>query len=204
VASLYPTLERAAFGRKLEDARTAFFDSVVCRKRLLLIGEGNGRFLAKCLQRKIGGSITVVDLSGKMLSLVRSRVRRMELRTALELVHSDFRHWQEGRRRFDAVVTHFFLDLFLPDSQRTVIEKITALSQPETIWVNIDFLPTLRSPLSRCVDWLQYRFDRLISGVEADHHYDAAPLIRAAGWIIRQEKTYCDGSVIAELFEPSV
>jgi ubiquinone/menaquinone biosynthesis C-methylase UbiE len=204
VAWIYPTLERVAFGRKLEDARNAFFDSVVCRKRLLLIGEGNGRFLAKCVRHKIGGSITVVDLSGKMLSLVRSRVKRIEVQTALELVHSDFREWQGVGQQFDAVVTHFFLDLFLPDSQRTVIEKITALSRPKTIWVNIDFRPTLASPLNRCVDWLQYRFDRLISGVEADHHYDPAPLIRAAGWLSRQERTYCDGAVIAELFEPSV
>ena len=193
-------LERAAFGRALDEARNAFLYSVVSRNRLLLIGEGNGRFLAHCLQHKVGGSITVVDLSGKMLSLLRSRVRQIERRTALELIQADFRQWQREGQPFDAIVTHFFLDLFLPGSQWSVIEKIAALSQPETIWVNVDFRPALRSPLSRWIDWLQYRFDSLISGVEVDHHYDPAQLIRAAGWISRQERIYCHGSVVAELF----
>ena len=200
VAWIYPTLERAAFGRTLDAARNAFFDSVVCRNRLLLIGEGNGRFFANCLKHKRGGSITVVDLSGNMLSLLRSRVRRIEPQTAVELVQADFRHWPALGQSFDAIVTHFFLDLFLPGSQRTVIEKIGALSQPETIWVNVDFRPTLRLPINRWIDWLQYRFDSLICGVEADRHYDPAQLILGAGWTSRQQEVFCDGSVVAELF----
>lgn len=200
VASIYPALERAAFGRQLDDARNAFFDSLVCRNRLLLIGEGNGRFLGTCLQHKTGGSITVVDLSGKMLSLLRSRVREMEKRTALELVEADFRNWPVAGQLFDGIVTHFFLDLFKPDSQRSVIQKIAALSHRETIWVNVDFQTTLGAPLYRCVDWLQYRFDRLVSGTEADRHYDPAQWIGAAGWISRQERIFRKGSVVAELF----
>ena len=200
VASIYPTLERLAFGGQLDDARNAFFDSLVCRHRLLLIGEGNGRFLGTCLQHKIGGSITVVDLSGKMLSLVRSRVREMEKRTALELVQADFRHWPVAGKQFDGIVTHFFLDLFRPDSQRSIVQKIAALSSREAIWVNVDFQTRLGSPLYRCIDWLQYRFDRVVSGTEADRHYDPVQWIRAAGWISRQEKAFRKGSVVAELF----
>ena len=200
MARIYPALERAAFGRALDEARKAFLDSVVSRHRLLLIGEGNGRFLADCLRHKVGGSITVVDSSGKMLSLLRSRVGQIERRTALELIQADFRQWQGWGEPFDAIVTHFFLDLFLPGSQRLVMEKIATVSQPDTVWVNVDFRPTLRSPFHRWIDWLQYRFDRLISGVEADRHYDPAPVIRAAGWIPRQERIFCRGSLVAELF----
>ena len=200
VARIYPALERAAFGRALDQARTAFFEPVVSSNRLLLIGEGNGRFLADCLQHKVGGSITVVDSSRKMLSLLQSRVKCIERRTALELIHADFRKWQGAEQPFDAIVTHFFLDLFRPDSQRTVMEKMAVVSQPETIWVNVDFRPILRSACNRWIDWLQYRFDSLLSGVEADRHYDPAHLIRAAGWTSRQERIYCNGSVVAELF----
>jgi ubiquinone/menaquinone biosynthesis C-methylase UbiE len=200
VASIYPMLERAAFGRQLDDARKAFLDSLVSRNRLLLIGEGNGRFLGTCLQNKIGGSITVVDLSAKMLSLLRSRVSDMEKNTALELVQADFRHWQITGQPFDGIVTHFFLDLFKPDSQRSIIQKIAALSYPETIWVNVDFKTRLGSRLHRCIDWLQYRFDRLVSGIEADRHYDPKQWITAAGWIPRQERAFRKNSVVAELF----
>src|SRR5260370_14451047 len=67
VASIYPTLERLAFGQQLDDARNAFFDSLVCRNRLLLIEEGNGRFLGPCLLHKIGGSTSVLDCRAEML-----------------------------------------------------------------------------------------------------------------------------------------
>jgi len=200
VASIYPTLERMAFGQQLDDARKAFFDSLIFRNRLLLIGEGNGRFLGTCLQHKIGGSITVVDLSAEMLSLLRCRVRDMEKRTAVEVVQADFRHWPVAGQSFDGIVTHFFLDLFKPDTQRSIIQKIATLSCRETIWVNVDFQARLSSPLYRCIDWLQYRFDGLISGTEADRHYDPVQWISAAGWIPRQERTFRKGSVVAELF----
>jgi ubiquinone/menaquinone biosynthesis C-methylase UbiE len=149
VAPIYPLLERAAFGQTLDEARNAFLDPAIFSKRVLLIGEGNGRFLAHCLQHKVGGSITIIDLSGKMLSLLRSRVCRINCRTALQFVQGDFRDWQPDELLFDAIVTHFFLDLFRPNSQRHIVEKIAAISQPEAVWVNVDFRPGLGSPMHR-------------------------------------------------------
>ena len=166
----------------------------------MLIGEGNGRFLAECLRRKVGGSITVVDLSRNMLSLLYSRVKHIERRTELNLVQVDFRAWDGQRQVFDGIVTHFFLDLFKPDSQLTIVRAIGALSHTGTLWANVDYRPTLESPWHRCIDWLQYRFDHLVSGVEADHHYDPSSLIHAAGWIVRDERLFRGGSVVAQLF----
>ena len=141
-----------------------------------------------------------------MLSLLRCRVRDMEKRTALELVQADFRHWPVAGQPFDGIVTRFFLDLFKPDTQRSIIQKIATLSCRETIWVNVDFQARLGSPLYRCIDWLHYRFDGLVSGTDTDRHYDPVQWISAAGWISRQERTFRKGSVVAELFvrtEPS-
>src|SRR5258707_14055296 len=69
VAPLYPVLERWIFGRRLDGARMAFYDAVLQADRILLVGEGNGRFLRSLLARKIGGCVTVVGKSRGMLRL---------------------------------------------------------------------------------------------------------------------------------------
>ena len=199
VAPFYPMLERAAFGDRLREARETSLGPVVQAGGALLIGEGNGRFLAACLKEKIGGSITVVDSSEAMLSLLRSRIQGIELQTKLELVHADFCGWSPKPASFDVIVTHFFLDLFRPESQRRIIQKITGLAEANTTWINVDFRPVIRSSLHRWIDWLQYRFDRFLSGVEADRHYDSAPIIAEFGWEIQKEWSFCDGTVFSQL-----
>ena len=199
VAPFYPLLEKAAFGDGLTEARQASLCPVVLAERALLIGEGNGRFLAACVEEKIGGSITVVDSSERMLSLARSRIRESALQTNVELIHADFCEWSPSEPHFDVIVTHFFLDLFRPESQRRLIEKITALSTVNTIWMNVDYRPVIHSRLHRVIEWLQYRFDRLLSGIEADRHYDSAPIIKKFGWEIREERSFCNGTIYSQL-----
>ena len=199
VAPFYPLLERAAFGDGLTEARLASLKQVVSAERVLLIGEGNGRFLADCLKEKVGGSITVVDSSRKMLALLRTRIRGIAARTQVELHHADFRQWPSPTPRFDVIVTHFFLDLFRPDSQRQLIEKITALAGAGTIWTNVEYRPVIQSFLHRWFDWLQYRFDRLVSGIEADRHHDPALMIAERGWNIHEERQFCGGTIFAQL-----
>lgn len=198
VAPFYPLLERAAFGSGLSEARDASLPAVLSAQRALLIGEGNGRFLASCLNEKCEGSITVVESSGKMLSLLRARIRGIELRTRLELVHADFRDWAAPGADFDVIVTHLFLDLFRPDSQRRILEKITALSTENTVWINVDFRPAIQSRIHRVIDWLQYRFDGLLSGIEADRQYDPAPIIRQLGWAVQEERAFCSSTIFSQ------
>ena len=203
VAPFYTLLERAAFGNGLNEARLASLKQVVSAESVLLIGEGNGRFLASCLKEKIGGSVTVVDSSRKMLALLRSRIRGIDARTEVQLHHADFRQWPSPTAHFDVIVTHFFLDLFRPDSQRQLIKKITGLAGAGTIWVNVEYRPVIRSFLHHCFDWLQYRFDRLVSGIEADRHYDPTLMIAEHGWNIHEESQFCGGTIFSQLLTAS-
>lgn len=199
IARLYPVLERAAFGSALTEARNASLKRVISAEQALLIGEGNGRFLADCIKAKIGGSITIVDASERMLSLARSRICGFHLQTELKFVHADFREWRSSEPHFDVIVTHFFLDLFRPESQRRVIENITAHSTANTIWMNVDSRPVIQSPLHRLIDWLQYRFDRLFSGIEAERHYDSAAIIQELGWRVQHEQAFCSNAVFSHV-----
>src|SRR5258708_24245072 len=69
VAPLYPVLERWIFGRRLDGARMAFYDAVLQSDRILLVGEGNGRFLRSLLARKLDGCVSVLEKTNGMLRL---------------------------------------------------------------------------------------------------------------------------------------
>ena len=199
VARFYPLLERAAFGNALNEARLAYLASIAASQRVLLVGEGNGRFLAALLREKAGGHVTVVDSSGQMLATLRERIQPIQRRAELTLVCADFRAWQPDQEGFDMIVTHFFLDLFRPETQRRLLTKLTALARPGAQWIDVDYAPHALTLRTRCIDWLQYRFDRLFSGVEADRHYDPASVIGDAGWRVQEEEKHCRGGVSARL-----
>ncbi len=58
IARFYPILERCVFSSQLDKARLAIRDDAPQGDRVLLVGEGNGRFLQWLLAHKINGSIT--------------------------------------------------------------------------------------------------------------------------------------------------
>jgi SAM-dependent methyltransferase len=74
VAPIYPALERLVFGAHLDNARQAFLKYVLEANRILLVGEGNGRFLKSVIARKLVGCIKVVEKSRMMIRLAKNRV----------------------------------------------------------------------------------------------------------------------------------
>jgi hypothetical protein len=57
VAPIYLALERLVFGAHLDNARQAFLKYVLEANLILLVGEGNDRFLKSVMARKLVGCI---------------------------------------------------------------------------------------------------------------------------------------------------
>ena len=199
VAPFYVALEKLSFGNALNIARRAFIEKILEAEDTLMIGEGNGRFLGECLGSKNHGSITVLDSSRTMLALLTARISKFHHKTDVKIRCAELLEWNSEAASFDVVVTHFFLDLFRPASQRSVIEKITSISKKETSWINVDYKPSNKTSWFRFIDWLQYRFDHLLSGVETDRHYDPSLLLQQFGWVVKEERGFLDGAVLAQL-----
>lgn len=187
------------FGGALEKARKVHLARITGGRNILLIGEGNGRFLAQCVEAKEGGSITIVDSSAGMLASSRSRLGTMKVRTDLRFVCADFRAWPCASACYDTIVTHFFLDLFSPASQLRIIQKVSQVATPEAWWADVDYHFHERSYWFHCIDWLQYRFDRLFSGIEASRHHDPTALLRSLGWRVCEERRMTRWPVTAQL-----
>jgi ubiquinone/menaquinone biosynthesis C-methylase UbiE len=77
VASFYPLLEQLVFGSTLNQAREFFAREIGAGKEILLIGEGNGRFLCEMMkQTASASSFTVIDSSVRMMAAARRESRR--------------------------------------------------------------------------------------------------------------------------------
>jgi ubiquinone/menaquinone biosynthesis C-methylase UbiE len=200
IAPLYPALEQCVFGSHLNRARRAFFDAVVQADRILLVGEGNGRFLTLLLAHKNKGCINVVEKSAVMIRLAQERARKLgEVRCDLDFIGTDVLEYRPADR-FDCVVTHFLLDLFNPLAQRTLIKRITELTAPSGTWINVDFLPA-RTVRGSILMWLQYAFFRVASQIQARRCFDESTSAAAAGWTVAETLSYLSGLVVAKRYQ---
>jgi len=75
IARWYRWLEYLGFGGALERRRCAFLAEVSNARRILALGDGDGRFLARLVERMNPETeIDYIDLSRRMLELARRRI----------------------------------------------------------------------------------------------------------------------------------
>jgi len=122
--------------------------------KVLLVGDGDGRFLEVFLKAVDDVCVDYVDLSEGMMRLAKRRVSSERVRYFTE----DFREW-EGEK-YDAVVAHFFLDGFVEEDLGEVVEKLCVSVRSGGVMVVSDFDPNIAwwGRLWVCVMRLFFRF----------------------------------------------
>jgi tRNA (cmo5U34)-methyltransferase len=199
VASFYPLLEQTVFGSTLSRARSFFISRVTEGNNILLIGEGNGRFLFEMATQTSSSSVTVVDSSARMLAAAARRLATVDHCSRIEFIHADVLEWRSPVAHYDRVVTHFFLDLFTPCCLRRVVEKITRLATEDTLWINVDFTSENQCLRQELLMWAQYRFFQLSAGIQASRLFDPDPYLQQAGWEILEQRSLDSGWISAHL-----
>lgn len=140
LAPHYRWMEWLLAGGKLQRCRTAFIGDIPPPRRVLMLGEGNGRCLVELLRAFPEAHFTCVDESAEMLECARVRVRKHGLSEAgIEFVHADALRWEVPPARFDLLVTHFFLDCFAPEQLAALVPRLAAAATPDARWLLADF-----------------------------------------------------------------
>jgi len=162
LAPHYRWMELVSAGEKLQRCRTAFLSRVPKANNILILGEGNGRFLVECRRRFPRAAITVVDASARMLELARKRLARQGITSdQINFIRADALAWEPPTGAFDLIVTHFFLDCFRADQLELLIPKLSRAAAPKANWLLADFRAAAagwRRGRSRVILWLMYRF----------------------------------------------
>lgn len=200
-------LEHLAFGDALERARATFIPDLAGAERVLIIGEGDGRFLSKLLQVNPGCQIDCLDFSSEMMMRCRERLQRARL--PLQCIHllcADAFTYTYPAQHYDAVVTLFFFDLFTEREISSLIPKLANSLKMGGAWFYADFhIPEAGTARWRSLAWLRlmYSFFRWQTGISAKRFVDPTPLFRHVGLERSKQRLLSGGLLRADLYRRS-
>ncbi len=214
IAPLYRWMEYASLGRQLERTREQYLPQLRRCRRALVLGDGDGRFLASLLRSNSQLHATAVDTSGSMLRLLMRRCAREApggerrvrpwQRDARELTGQDLIAVDlPGTGAVDLVATHFFLDCLDSAEVRVLAARLAGSLEPGGLWVVSEFQVPRRGPMrplaSLVVRGLYLAFG-LLTGLRVRHLPDHASALRSAGLLCEQRRERLGGLLIAELW----
>lgn len=194
VARIYRWAEYLSLGPFLHQTRTHFLSQlpalqqalrVECREALVL-GDGDGRFLATLLAQQTQLHALAIDTSRSMLALLRRRCipygdrLRTQQTSALDL----FDHLNPNFRA-DLIVTHFFLDCLTQPEVDRLAHHLAAHTSPGALWMHSDFaIPSHRllAPLAALYVRLLYLAFRILTGLRVTRLPDPHSALAAAGF----------------------
>lgn len=202
VARIYRLLERAAFGRALERARLAHIDALRGTLDVLILGDGDGRFLRALLAVAPNARMVSVDASATMLGLAAAGLSVAD-RARVTLIHKDARQFNPGAQTFDAIVTMFFLDCFVDEDVTRLVSRLAQSLRPAGRWLFADFAIPDRGLVrvtSRLIVSALYRFFRWQAGIEARSLPHSEDALHAAGLTCVGEQEFRGGLTRSSLF----
>ena len=188
VARIYRWAEYLSLGPLLQRTRTHFLPQLLDRRRVLALGDGDGRFLARLLQQNRGLQAVAVDTSAKMLALLERRCHAVMPHDTNRL-----RTWQGSAlnvtpaKDTDLITTHFFLDCLTQPEVDTLTRTLASTLNPGALWLLSDFAlphPRLLQPLAALYIRALYLAFRLLTGLRVTHLPDPQSSLRAAGFTL--------------------
>lgn len=192
LAPHYRWMECVLAGNKLQRCRTAFLESVTNARKVLIVGEGNGRFLLECRRKLPRAKIICVDASSRMLDAARQRLTRQNGNCEqVEFVHADALTWTPPEAGFDLFVTHFFLDCFRSEQLEMLVAKFARAASDGANWLVADFqsAPVGLSRLrTQAILWLMYRFFRVVTCLPAATLVSPDSFLERNGFALRQRR----------------
>jgi ubiquinone/menaquinone biosynthesis C-methylase UbiE len=136
LAGWYRWIEYAAFGRALERRRFAFLDRAAGAGNILILGEGDGRTLARLLELAPKATFHVVERSDEMIDRAHRRTGYSE---RVLFVNEDALNVVLPAAHYDAVLTMFFLDCFGEREARGLIQRLERALAPGGVWLVSEF-----------------------------------------------------------------
>ncbi len=207
LTGIYRALEYIAFGRDLERARFAHLDALRDSRSILVLGEGDGRCLQRLIQNAPQARIVCLDISPAMLARAAIRIKGTEAAGRVEFRQADLLCTELPPKRYDAVVTFFFLDCFTGEQAEKIMRQIQGSLQPEAIWLWADFaLPPRGVARWRARAWLGllYTFFRWQTNLDARALPPVERLFDSLEWKPAMQRSFQHGLVRSAVFRREI
>ena len=194
IARWYRWIEYAGFGGELQRRRVAFLGKVADPRRIIVAGEGDGRFLVRLVDQNRDASIDYVDVSERMLGLARERAGT----DRVTYHQADALTLQLPEAEYDLICTHFFLDCLDEQDAPRFVDRISRASTIHARWLISEF----REPhtWARFIVRTLYFFFHLTTGLGTTRLVDHRPLLERAGFRLQHEEASRFGLLASELW----
>lgn len=168
VAHVYRWAEYAALGPLLQRTRTRWIREITWATQALVLGDGDGRFLAALLRHSPHLHATAIDTSTTMLHLLRRRCAFAAQRLHTIQGSGTVLASELDLSRTDLVISHFLLDCLSQDQAEELIQTLAAKLPAGAEWLISDFGVPRSQPwraLGRVYVRALYAAFRLLTGL---------------------------------------
>ena len=203
LARPYRWMEGLTFGTALRRCRCTYLDQLQSVRNALLLGDGDGRFLARLLQQNPAVSVDAVDASRAMLQALVENAGPHSVRVRTH--YADARQWDPRTAQYDLVVTHFFLDCLTTEEIAGLAARLRARLHPAARWIVSDFaIPDgwlgrlIAQPL---VAGLYFCFN-VLTGLRVGRLPNHHQALATANFVLQHESRSLGGLLVSEIWIP--
>ncbi len=195
-------MEAISFGPLLHWCRTVHLPCLVECKHALVVGDGDGRFLAALLASNPTIRVQAIDISPKMTELAKQRTAFAADRVTFTI--GDVLDIPLPAGGYDLIVTNFLLDCFPLDQLRTVIDRLAGVLDQNGRWLVGDFAKPTR-PLTALIAKfgmaVMYFVFRCVARIPARHLVDPTELLQAHGLSRTAKASRLDGWLVSTVWQ---
>jgi ubiquinone/menaquinone biosynthesis C-methylase UbiE len=202
LARVYRWMEFFSFGPLLARCRFCYLAQASDLRRMLVLGDGDGRYTQRLLQRNPRVHITAVDSSRAMLAALQRRAAAVGAANRITLVHQDLRSFTPDSC-FDAVVTHFSLDCLTEAAIEGLVTRILPSLNSGSLWIVSEFaIPAgrARAAAARILIGFLYFAFRVLTGLRTQQLPNYAEILVRHGFRRTDYSQWLGGLLTAEVW----
>ncbi len=140
LAGVYRPLEWCLFGNQLQRSREALIGELPAAERVLVLGDGDGRFLRAFCRSQPRARVDSADFSSRMLRLQADRLAASVPSAEVKFHQADVRRLEFDAGTFDLLVCNFFLDCFTEADLRELLPRWLEWLKPTGWFYFSDFV----------------------------------------------------------------
>jgi SAM-dependent methyltransferase len=187
----------------LERARFRFLPELAGCESILVLGEGDGRCVARLVQLAPQARIDCIELSPAMVAHAAARLRGRIGADRVHFITGDIFAQPLTPAAYDAVVTFFFLDCFSTAQVAELIGRVGRSLRPGARWLWADFVEPARGWRRwRARLWLAvlYASFRWGTGLQTRVLPEAEAALVAGGWRAVHRREFQQGLLRSAVF----
>jgi ubiquinone/menaquinone biosynthesis C-methylase UbiE len=202
IARAYRWIEYLTFGHTLQQCRVAHLPSLSDKQQVLILGEGDGRFLDALVNANPKVLVDVFDSSQQMVDLAQARLLPSN-RPRVRFFHSDAVANPFHADYYNVCAVNFFLDCLSSAETQAIVAKIALALRPGGHLIVGEFqVPSRGLKRLHALVWLRtmYLFFRLTTGLTATNIPDYQAMLGSAGFVLVRQQTRRFGLIAAQLW----